>query len=267
MTTDLIERKTITTIVENVNVARTEIASALELLQCAKTRLKATLGHGAYLWNGRRDPNDYDLTRTTKDVDAFQVQQAWEYLIRQTGLTHFMTDKRARELQEQLAKGALPELTVENVMSTIQGLAGQAGTLLDESIAEVFQWLRPSPYASKPLKTNKKYHVPYKVILPWMCEAQYTRGARLRYGIEAKVRSLGNVLSLLDGHGVQAYPDDLCTQLNVALGLVGFGVWVETPYVKAKGFRNNNMHLVFTKPNLIDELNRRAGNGTLPGQE
>src|SRR5262249_48678091 len=140
-TPGLIQHQKIATIIDNVNQARHDIDLAFHLLQDAKTRLNTVLGDGSavsygHLWE--RDISDYNLAQTLEKVQAYQAKNAWRYLLRQTGLMAYMTERRQKELQEQIEKGDLPCLTVENVLSTLQGLHGQLGSLLLESVREVF---------------------------------------------------------------------------------------------------------------------------------
>ena len=86
--------------------------------------------------------------------------------------------------------------------------------------------------------------------------------------LEQPILALGNALALLDGQGVQRYPDDLCTQLRIGLKDCRAGDAVVLPYLQVKPYRNGNAHLVFTRHDLIDRLNQVATDGTgLPGKE
>ena len=90
--------------------------------------------------------------------------------------------------------------------------------LLVESVQEVFRWLRPQyAHGTGALKTNKKFLVGYKVIVPVLNTDARTWGMHINHYRDKEVRSLGKVLALLDGKGVPHYPDDLYTQLNQAL--------------------------------------------------
>lgn len=270
-TPGLIPHQTITTIVENVDQARADIQHAFTLLIGAKERLRTVLGTGSRTFYGHLWSNtisDDDLERTAKEVDAQQARNAWRYVLDQCGLRSYMTEQRQKELEEQLAKGQFPALTVANVLSTLQGLTSQVGTLLQESAQEVFDWLRPrSAHGVGALKTNKKWKVGDKAIVGWAVEANYDGGFHLNYHRQANFRALGNVLSLLDGQGAQKYPDDLCTQLNAALKRTHAGEVVTVLYLACKPYRNGNMHLRFLRRDLVDKLNQLGGDGTLPTTE
>ena len=270
-TAGLIPRQTITTIVDNVAHARADIAEAFTLLIGAKDRLAAVLGDGSATYYGHlwtHQISDYHLAYTAAEVDAQCTRNAWRYVLEQTGLRSYMTEARQQELQAQLDKDEFPALTVENVLSTLQGLTSQVGTLLHESAKEVFDWLRPhSGCGIGALKTNKKFHIGSKAIVGWAVEAHYAGGYQLNSYRQANFRALGNVFSLLDGQGAQKYPDDLCTQLDTALRTAKPGTAMTVPYLACKPYKNGNMHLHFLRQDLVDRLNQIGSDGTLPAAE
>lgn len=270
-TPGLIAHQTITTIVVNVDQARADIAQAFTLLQGAKARLVAVLGDGqsshfGHLWD--RDISDYDLEAVAKKVDIFQQTNAWRYVIEQTGLRHYLTETRQRELYAQLNEGGLPPLTVANVLSTLQGLTREGPQLLQEFVQEVFDWLRPARDRSYigGLKTNSPWKVGRKAIISHAVDQHWNGCFHLNHHRESNIRALGNALSLLDGQGVQRYPDDLVTQLGSSLKTVHAGATIFTPYVTCKPYTNGNMHLQFRRQDLIDKLNVIGSNGALPGK-
>lgn len=266
MTTEMIAHQKVTTIIENVEQARQDMKQAFDLLASAKARLGAVIGAGAgsyydTLWE--RDISCSNLPARAEEADAHVARNAWRYIIAQTGITHYMTERRKEELQAQLKRGDFPALTVANVLSTMEGLAGDLGTLLAESVVEVFNWLRPqSTYGVGALKTNKKWKVGYKVITGYIVDLNYGGGYRVRYGMETRLRALGNVFALLDGAGVPQYPHDLVTQLNEAMKGVTSGTRVSVPYMQAAPYKNGNLHLTFTRTDLVDALNTLGANGS-----
>mgnify|MGYP001580653666 FL=1 len=271
-TTDLIPHQTITAICDNVSQAQADIAQAFVLLQGAKERLTATLGsqlpyHSyAHLWD--RDISDSDLPRAGERAAQHIARNAWRYVLDACGLKAYMTERRQQELHAQLAAGRFPALTPGNVLSTLQGLTGQVGTLLEESAKEVFDWLRPWNPNSRAgqFKTNQRWKLGYKAIVPYAVEAKWTEGYHINAHRESNFRALGNVFSLLDGQGAQQYPDDLCTQLRAGLDTVRAGEKVTTPYLTLKPYHNHNAHLVFLRHDLVDKLNALCGDGSLPGE-
>ena len=264
--TAVIQHQTIQSIVDNVDQARRDVEQAFTFLLGAKERLKSVLGcdntHYDSLWSDRI--SDYDLKKTGQKVQAHIAQNAWRYVLAQTEIMVYMTEQRRKELYEQLNKGDFPTLTVANVLSTLQGMHDQLGNLLLESVREVFQWLRPR---NDDHKTNKKYKIGSKVIILNAVDSHYGGEAHINYWREVNFRSLGNVLSLLDGQGVQKYPHDLITHLRVALKSAPWGEWVDVPYMRCKPYGNGNLHVQFVRQDLVDRLNQLGANSGAVGEK
>lgn len=264
--TAVIPRQTATMIVEQVLEATREIQRGFQLLHDAKDRLGRALGDGQrvsynHLWMDRI--YDSDLLKTSEKVTQQLEQNAWRYIIDLMGLQAYMTDRRRKELQDQLTKGQFPALTVDNILSTFTNLVGQVDSLLQESAAEVYRWLCPvHDWGTGALKTNKHWKVGAKVIVGGAVEREWVGGGfHISYYREDNFRALGNVFSLLAGEGAQQYPNDLVTQLRAALKDVHVGEWVTTPYLRLKPYGNGRAHLTFTRLDLVDKLNVLCADG------
>jgi len=267
--TELIEHQTVAAICENVEAAKLEVKQAFETLRQAKNRLKATLGESGYYHDILPSSHHYGDSvfdeRSEKETYDNITRNAWKYVMAQTGLRHYMTEKRQKELDEQIQKNDLPPLTAENIMGTLQGLAGRVGTLLDESIKEVFDWLTPkNDWGAGGLKTNKHFHVGPKVIV-YGVKTNYSGGFEIAYYYDAKWNALGNVFSLLDGKGVQKYPDDFRTRFNEGYKTKRSGeIWADD-YFEIKCYGNGHAHIKFKRLDLVKKLNQKAGGSDLPG--
>lgn len=270
--TAMIEHQRAAVIVESVNQVRADVLEAFRLLADAKKRLGAVLGdgyHGGYvdhLWD--RDISDSDLIKKGEKSDTLIARNTWRYLMQTMKLYDYMTEARQKEFEAQLDTGNFPALTVENIQHTFEGLTNQVGTLLVESVKEVFDWLRPqSRHGVGALKTNKKFQVGYKVIVGGMVTTDFGGGFHLQYSQDKHIASLGKVLSLLDGQGVPQYPHDLRTKLNSALSAADAGDLAKTPYLTARPRKNGHLEIVFTRHDLIDRLNQIGSDGSLGTQE
>ena len=211
MNTDIIEHQKISTIVVNYETAQKEIKEAFELLVSAKKRLYATLGqYHDSIFNDRI--SDYSLADSAKKSEKTVRQNAWRYIISQLQIESMMSSAAKQKLDKQIEEDNLPELTVENAYSVLQGFAQNAPSLLEDAIKEVFDWLRPrwGHY-----KTNKKFYVGQKVIISYAVESWL--GMSLNYREEQHFRALDNVFHLLDGKGSPKYPGNLVTGLKTAM--------------------------------------------------
>lgn len=262
--TELIPHQTVSAIVENVDLALADVARAFELLQGAQDRLSQTLGSGSpyynnRLWNDRI--SDYNLSDGAKHSREYITQNAWRYLFAVTALNSYMTPQRRNELEEQIKSNTLPPLTVENILGTMQGLAGRVNGLLEESIAQVFDWLRPrTEWGPGKLKTNSKFQVNRKVIVH-ATESNYSGGLRINYYRSKDVDQLGIVFRLLAGQGVER---DSSLSRRYDAGQVD-GIF-EDEYFRMKGYKNGNIHIEFKRADLLKELNRLGGGGGIRKQ-
>lgn len=265
MHTAVIAHQKVSTIVDNVNQALADIERAFALLDGAKARLHATLGRDYHyydsLWSGTI--SDYNLKSSGESSVQHVTKNAWRYIVQKMGIMAYMTEARANQLKDQIQKSDLPELTVDNIMSTMQALAGRTPELLQEAIREVFTWLRPrSDYGVGKLKTNKKFRIGPKVIIGGAVR-RYWKGEAFHLNYEDHFRILGNVFSLLDGQGVERYPDDLKTRLNTGFQEAST---VEDQYFTCTAYANGNLHVTFKRRDLVDDINRIAG-GMAIGEE
>jgi hypothetical protein len=108
-TTELMNKQTITTMVEDYSTAKQEISQAFKLLDTANKRLSLTFG-GVYLKEITRY-GQKDLECHLKHVR----QQAWQYVIIQTGIKEWCSVRQGEELDKQIKKDDLPELTVDTM--------------------------------------------------------------------------------------------------------------------------------------------------------
>lgn len=265
---EVIEHQTIVAIVENVERAHAEVQEAFDTLKRAKTRLKATLGGNGNYHDIIPSKSYYGDAVFEKSDDCHKhiTRNAWKYVLGVTGLNHYMTEKRQRELYQQIEDDSLPPLTVENIVGTLQGLAGKIDGLLLESVKEVFDWLRPHGDGTGALKTNHRFYVGRKAIV-YGVDRGFHGGFRMNYHYEANLRGLGNVFSLLDGKGVLRYPDDLNTRFNSTMDEKNRGEVFEDQYFRMKCYRNGNLHIEFKRLDLLAKLNQMGGDGNLPGKE
>lgn len=274
MEKDLIEHQTATAIVQNVALAIAETREAYTKFRAAKTRLYQTLGHSNYYDTVVKSGSyysDYSFNEKAEEESVKLItQNAWRYILEQTGLNHFMTEKRKKELQEQIKSNQLPELTVDNIFMTLEGLGQRVDDLLKESIKEVFNWLRPRhDWGTGALKTNKKFSVGKKAIVGWAIQRNYSGGFSVNYHRDAEFIALGNVFTLLDGKGVKKYPDDFRSKFNEKMKVSHAGDVYEDEYFRMKCYGNGNLHIEFKRLDLLQELNRIGAEGheELPGHE
>lgn len=264
---DLARRQTIRDLVaaysgavEKFHTAYTLIADGEQLINAAFNL--AQTDHHAITLRGRRweaavcDPATV-LENLRRDV--------WRAVVDRLEIRGMLSIHRAAELDDQLEKGELPELTEEAVWGFANALLARLPEMLEEAVQEVFEFLRPrgGSRAGK-LKTNSEFEVPRRVILDWMVEIHGFSGHpfHVAYGRgnerdpEKRLTALDNVFSALDGRGQiqKGYRSELTEAINASPDGTG-----ETRYFRFRACKNRSLHLEFKRVDLLDRFNQIAG--------
>lgn len=234
-----------------------EVKAAHALLDAASARLNETFvmaGSGGITISGDNRERIFNEIR----------RDAWRLLIDRCEVRRMMSVARRTELDRQLDRGELPEITEQSVAELIGGFQQNLVKMLEEAVEEVFDWLRPR---SSEYKTNSELEVGRKVVLkhvvePWnprSCWAWYIHPRR-----DAELTALENVFSALDGKG-QILKTPWCA-LTTAVRTQGFDGCGTSTYYDFRVFKNGNAHLTFKRLDLLARFNAIAGGRRLrPG--
>lgn len=258
LTTDLAKRETLNTMIGAYRLATSQVQEAYAILESAQTTLRSVfLDAPGYRFNVN-ERNTTDVGKKASDeVNARIKKDAWAVIVERMELRRMLSIQRRTELDSQIEKGELPELTDENVMALFETSAANVNTYLEEAVKEVFDFLRP-PHSS--FKTNTEYELGKRVILSWMVEKGWSRGKfRVNYHREKYLTALDNVFHMIDGEGpVKSYHGPLYDAITDSPDGTG-----ATEYFKFRSCMNGNLHLEFLKPALVAKLNAIAGGNRL----
>lgn len=261
MRSDIAKRETITALVGVYQQAAQEIEKAYAMLATAQSRLRsAFLDSPGYRFD-TNDRNNFDrVGKKASDAILKRIKRdAWSVIVERMEFRRMLSVKRRDELDQQLEKGELPELTEENIFAMLETSVANADTYLEEAIKEVFDYLRPrrSPY-----KTNTEFEIGKRVILAYAVERTCGGKFRVYYRRNDFITALDNVFSLLDGKGpVKTYHGPLTDAISETTDGKG-----ETEYFRFKCFMNGNLHLEFKRLDLLAKLNAVAGGNTLKSE-
>jgi hypothetical protein len=232
-----------------------QIAAAFEDIKDAEERLNAVFA-SADSGRSMTVPTSYPLSFSDPEAPLKEIQrQAWECLVDRLEVRRMMSIKRANELDEQLKRGDMPEITEENVAALARGFESQIGQMLREAVTEVFEFLRPP---GSEYKTNSELEIGERVVLRWMVESGWGRSAfHVNYQREAHLTATENVFRALAGGGMhtRGHRSDLSNAIN-ACGKDGKG---ETEFFAFRAFKNRNLHIRFRRLDLLKQLNAIAG--------
>lgn len=262
-------RLTVTELVRIYNQAVDEIRAGFALVAGAQESLSAAFSTGCYSVDIRgRYSRDTLNFRNPDDVLWTLRRSCWRSIVQRLELHRMMSVARAAELERELEKGDLPEITVENVNAFVAGYVCNLEAMLTEAVTEVFEWLRPrqGTQADK-YKRNSQLEVPRRVIMTWMIDTwgYGEHPFRVNYGRSRdQLIALDNVFSALDGKGqiTKGNVSPICDAINTSKDGTG-----ETDYFRFRCYRNRNLHLEFKREDLLARFNQIAGGARLRPKE
>jgi hypothetical protein len=200
--------------------------------------------------NGRRHYDYQDRRAIDAVLKEFNVK-AWSLLIDRMGIRNLMSIMKREEFDKQVEKGDVPEVTAENILGVLTGLADRAADFATEAARETLGLLTPS---SGHYKTNSGFKVGKRVVLSWYVERGYGGGFRANHYREAHLNSIDATFHLLDGKGIIRGRK---SPLIAAIEASGDGVG-ETEYFRFRACKNRNLHLEFRRLDLVKKLNGLA---------
>lgn len=273
MTTDLAERQAITALVGSYQKELAAVENAYKALHDAEANLKRDFFNDHFSVRPARDYGHYD-TETFKRVAIEMNRQAWKSIVDRLGIRQLLSIARREELDRQLSgesdryneePARLPEITEENIIGMMRENMSKATEYAQEAVFEVFDWLRPSEHSRiGQLKTNQKWSIGKKAIIGYSVECGYGKSPfHIRYGSEKRFNALDSVMQMLDGKGpLKGHVSPLVEAVRASTDGEG-----ATDYFKFSCCKNGNIHLTFLRPDLVQKINKTAGNRTqLPGR-
>lgn len=202
-----------------------------------------------YGWRGERDMpvRDAYAAYVTKQVD----RAVWSHLIASTAMDQLM-DRTEREVFHRSLKDDPPPATAENCLATIERLMGDADMLWKRGIAKAFSSL------DRRFRSHDGFKVGSRVVLSYGYDPKWGRWTR---DVEATLYDIDKTFCRLDGKkvteryaGVVGAIEAKRRELGIGWGNpVGFEVI--TPYFKVVVYKNTNVHLWFTRKDLVQRVN------------
>lgn len=201
------KRETFTAIVGQVKKSQDDFSRAIDILETAQKELGIVLG------DYRAHILDHGISKE-KCLDRIKGS-AWEFLLHRSGVFEFCSIKQRDEINSQMEdEKNLPDFTLDNIQSWFESYAVNIDKLFEDSIKEVFDWLKPWKYEE--YKTNNKEIIGRKVIKNWMFENIWKDRMSLVYRNDKYIQAMDNVFHLMDGKGVAKYPGNLVTAIKEA---------------------------------------------------
>jgi len=253
----LATRASVVEIVRAYEQSCADIRQAFALLDGAEKRINdaVTLGRswGVHVKNRDGRALYFDEVEPTL---AHLRRDVWDTIVERLEIRRMLSIARAKELDDQLENGELPEITEENVHAFAHGYMQQLDTMIAEAVREVFEILRPR---HNRYKTNTELEIGERVILTRYVDGDWPSAAsrfRLVYHCAQDITALENVFRSLDGKGAALPTNQSELQMSINASPTGQGV---TTYFAWKGYKNGTLHIRFLRPDLVTKLNQIAG--------
>jgi hypothetical protein len=187
------------------------------------------------------DPQDIDGAR--KRIDS----AAWDLLMRESGLMSFMDSNAREEWRQKIEKADTPALTRENIETTFESLYLARGDMFERGVIRCF----------------KRLAWCYKTNLPQMFGRRIVIRIRsyghVDYALCDPLEDLQRVMATLDGKPQDDHRHGLHNRLRDAEGSYGTrnGQFQHVDqYMSFRVFKNGNAHITFTRPDLVEQLNK-----------
>jgi hypothetical protein len=183
-----------------------------------------------------------------KSVDA----GAWQHLMMESGLRTFMDATARAGWDESIAKGDVPELTLDTIRDTFGQLYEQRGDLFERGVIALFRSLSWSYKSNSPVKFGKR------VVVRNLVNCYGPDGFSINHLAADELDDLVRVMHVLDGKPEPDHRDGMYRQLGRAAPMrdgTPFPRQARTEYLDVRLFRNGNGHAYFLRPELVDRMN------------
>lgn len=266
---ELAERVTVTQAVREWRALRAEIVECFRRMANIEKRLGTLFEDGGSSISVRDRHNHAGLDFEDPEPALVETQRkVWRCIMDKLEVQRFVSDRRWKEITDQLESDDLPEITTENVAAWQRQVMGSMDDLLREKVTEVYNHLRPWRAHHKTNVKNATFELGKKVILEYSLDAQpmfCSWRPRLRYDNQQKWRSIESLFRTLDGKGysTQNFESEVEGAIKNADPETGV---CETEYFELRACRNGNLHVTFKRMDLVAKLNAIAGGKNLRGE-
>jgi hypothetical protein len=240
-------RQTVSEFVDEYGRAERDIRAGFALV---KRGLEA-LGEGTSLYvNHYVDFDDID------EVATMLRRKAWSNIVDRLQMRRAMSVKAWDEFEKLMRTGECPPMTVEIVEGMVRQYKQDLPAMLEASVVEIFEWLRPR---DSEYKTNTEYEIGKRVVMNGIVRRGFSTWGISTY-YRQELIALENVFDLVAGRQ-PAERVNGCSNLETAINTIHLSgpCEGETEHFKFRGFKKGTLHLEFRNPAHVARLNAIAG--------
>ena len=221
------------------------------------------------VWRGLKALNESSHMREVDfdkpDETAKELRRAaWRAIVDRVQMQKAMSVKAWEEFEKRMRHEDPPPLTVEIVEGMVRQYRRDLPSMLEESVREIFEWLRPprSEYA-----TNTEFEIGKRVVMNNLIRRSFSTWG-INYWYRQNLVALENVFDLLAGQPARDTGTP-CSRLEVAINALSLREACdgETDHFKFRGFKKGTLHLEFKCQAHVARLNAIAGGARLKPME
>lgn len=181
-------------------------------------------------------------------------RETWREIVKLLDLERFTSVADRASLEKSIESADPPPITEEAIADVVGRFMRELPSLRERAVLEVFDRYRPHSEGYRSHKSNKVDRIGDKLVITRAVEQAFSRigGFSLDYHRWVEIASLENVFAMLDG------APKVENELKAAICASPDGAG-ETRWFRFRCFRNGNLHLTFTRPDLVHEINRIGG--------
>lgn len=178
--------------------------AAIEAVE-AISKFRHYAGQFAYLGS---DINKILCEGDSNDLINHLNIKAWDYLLQKADFRNRMTEKVRKDFDEKFSKQQRVAFTKRNMMELMEVLFQNQTAILDQCVLDAFDSM--TAYYSdnrahvEGWKTNDKWMVNRKVILPRIMEPGWSSGMSVYYSAQEKLFDIDKALCYLSGKPIES---------------------------------------------------------------
>jgi len=233
---------------------------------CASSYTSAHAGEVKAFFSAVTRPDREGYLRTARRLIDLSV---WGAIIQRTDLERLMDKEAKDQLRKQMAyvpektnhrgelinadeiEAGMPPVTEENIIATLERFAGDAGMIFHRGVANAFSKL------DRRFKSHDGFKVGSRMIID---HAFNEFGSWSFYrNHQDTLMDIERAFTILDGKGVKASYAGIVGVIDEARrgrGFLASQSEHEGDYFRVRIFKNGNMHLWFTRKDLVEKVNR-----------
>lgn len=193
----------------------------------------------------RRIFSDVDVDRSLKLYQHQLDARGWTYLLNVSGIADAMDRTAKEEFRATLCSDDVPELTEDNIRATFEHLAGSAQLIFARGVARAFVQLDPR------FRSHDAFRFEDRVIL----KRVFDEYGHFVYSMVDTFLDMERVFAVLDKQQPEGRAIIDAIRAQRAPRWDPQRSELDTRYFKVRAFKNGNMHLWFTRKDLVERVN------------